>query len=356
MSDHIGFNTVGAFNLEAAYATPVACAAADVVLINPGESVKKGTATIKSNGLNGTPVTNPGKAGNVDVGGSLPFDLCYGATNANNNGLNVLFAAALGTAGAPAQQDTSDAYLHTWRMKKTIQGIFGTLGVSRSDYLSEFQSAKVGGFKISGTQGELVQVEFPIVAYDEDVASAINTVAGFEGFAIPEWELATFNHVSLFMNAQDGADFTGGDEQYISAFSVDFNRNIQAKRSSKYPGKSDEPVPGDGVTVTGSFDFPARGSEHSSILALAHSKTPQKMKLSMVGPTCDGAYAFEFHVWLNNVQISEAPDNVSSRGVTALSVQFEANTASAVPTGFPANMSEAIGVQCQNLLTADALA
>jgi hypothetical protein len=325
-----GYLTRAAFKKGADWTTPVLCGAGDEIEI-VSEGLTTETEFIADESLSGSVAPNPGDPGNEKNEGPITCECKY-------QGLEVLIAQAVGSAGAPVRQGTTLAYKHTFRLADDVEGIFGTLALLKTFEVWEYASAKVGGFTLTLEQNQRAKIELPFLAHrtNRNVGTGTNTPATFAAVTLPTVrEFLTFAHADLRLNAQGGAALAGTDEVFISGFSLSFSRNLEGDRTTRYPIYIEEPLANGKATLEGSFSVPSYASEHAGLMSALQTKAPQKMLLAFTGPVCDGAYPYAFNLYLNNVQLVTGTPNVSGPGKVPLEVKFQAATAVVAPAGFP---------------------
>jgi len=104
--------------------------------------------------------------GNIDISGTPTAFLRYGDSE------NLALALAMGSTTTPVQQGTTLAYLHTFDLGTTLDGLFGTIVATKGASIYEWPSVKINGFSwtIRGG-GERAEVAYDMIGYPAKLSS-----------------------------------------------------------------------------------------------------------------------------------------------------------------------------------------
>lgn len=152
-----GFLNTAAVARESVYGTPV--------LLGAGHGFEYLSDSI---GLKADLIPDDSITGNVarlnsDKGsefhaGDVQADFAY-------DGLEVLTALAMGTAGVPVQQGTDLAYKHALMIAPDVEGLFGTMGILNSGInVREYTGLKVNSVEFSIKNGDRLKVTYNVSA------------------------------------------------------------------------------------------------------------------------------------------------------------------------------------------------
>jgi hypothetical protein len=354
-----GYTNIAAVKKQTAFDTPVACGAGDGIEYT-NESLSANVQFIEDQEINGRAVTLAGDAGNEQYAGQLTADCKF-------QGLDLLIATALGTAGAPVQQGATSAYKHTWLLADNVEDLFVTTAIKKipdttpaNGSVFEYVGCKVGGVQLACAPGERAKVTFPMLAHDmnENAASGTNNMTTIDTVTLPSVrEFLKFGQMEVFINAQAGADFVAGDEVYVNNFSLNIERPFEPDYTTRYGTKIENPATNGFVGLTGSISFPTYATENKPWFAAQLTKAQYKMKVLFTGPVADTGYNYEFAIWLPTVQFSEGTPNTGGPGKLPLELDFVASRSLADPTGFPTNSgASGLAIEAVNLNAVDPLA
>lgn len=158
-----------------------------------------------------------------------------------------------------------------------------------------------------------------------------------------------------------GGVVVDNDEIYPSKLTIDFNLTPTTEDvTTRFRNRIDEPVTaGAGFaecTVTISLSKYSRRDQ--KLLKAQLSKGTKKMKLALKGPPISGGSGnfFAMDFWFPCMQFADGSPEQDGPGVLPFEIEAKAYGASAVPTGFPSGLSEAIGIDVTTTLSTDPLA
>jgi hypothetical protein len=351
-----GYTSKLGYKKASAWDTPVACGAGDGVEILPGESLAQNNVLLEDGSFIGQATPYHGDVGKEESGGSFSVNLKY-------QGLEVLLAHILGTAGAPTQQGTTAAYKHTLTVANDVEGKFGTLVVDRGFEVHEYGNFKPNKFAISAdADGQFLATEFTGLAHKRlnNGGTGTNNTTTIANVTFPTVrELIKFSQLKAYIDDVATVGALGAAHLvYIKGFSVDCERPVEGPVTTKYGTFIEEPLLSGYLNLNFKADFPALRSDDSvpTMLAAARTKTRQRCLLLLTGGTCDGAYAYEMRVWMPAVQFTLEGATAENAGVMPFSLNGRvwAHQGASAPTGFP--NQNAITIQLVNKRNTDALA
>jgi len=284
-----------------------------------GSTVKKSVELIRSDELNDSAGRGASAAGNSIVEGGWSRHLHY-------QGDELLQALALGTT-AVAQVGVTAYYAHTYTVKSSLQGLFASLFEDRETSTWEVDSAKVNGFTLSGSTGGRVEVDYPMIGADLDTAgniafgSCTQDANGVNNHVLS-------SHLAWKVNDNSGGAVTSETAVAVSDFSIDFKNNLAPVRSTSTTIL--EPVRDGFFEASGSITIPTY--ENNTRLADVLDKSLQKMAFTFTS----GSYSYIVNIpafrWTGDL-----PD-VSGPGRVPLVLSWEAETATANPTGMSSTL------------------
>lgn len=249
---------------------------------------------------------------------------------------DLALALILGTAGTPvAQEATSTAYANVYYCADNLADIFGTLAMEKAQTtygVWEVPSAKLHGFTISGTVGELAKVEVELAGNKIENQSAINTSTTMANVTYPiECGIAKMDaNFYVWMNAQDGAALQSSDAIYPHSFSVKYSRPV------------DEPYGAGNIDM----DEPAQDGFAEAMLEMSFDKynmdtymdaieadSEFKMIIGFEGEDIVTGEPYKFEIYLPRIQFRTAESPVSGPGKIPHNVTGKLMAVTTAPTG-----------------------
>ena len=104
--------------------------------------------------------------GNIDLAGSPGGFLRYGDSQ------HLAIALAMGSTTTPVQQGTTTAWLHTFSLASSLDGLFATLAASKGSSIYEWPSLKLTGWTLTlRGGGERAEIAFDAIAYPAKVST-----------------------------------------------------------------------------------------------------------------------------------------------------------------------------------------
>jgi hypothetical protein len=317
-----GLEVKAALKKASAWETPVACGANDGVLLL-FDTLKKVVESPSDNSL-GLPYAEERDQGEIKVEGSLPACLRY-------DGLDVLIALAMGNAGAPTQQGSTSAYANTIKLKDDIDGLFATLAVNKKVNVFEYPSVKVMGFTIKGKTGKPVEVEFYVMADDEDFNSSTNDLTSFANVTYPEKENRALMSQGVFrLNDQSGSTLSDGDKVYPSAFELSFKRKLKGEYVVGNTNKIDEPTNMDLPEVRLMLTFPRYTA--TTYLSALGADTRKKMDIVFTGTPIEDTYCRTLKLQFPHLALLNA-EAATAKGQIVHPLEFDCLATPAAPSG-----------------------
>jgi hypothetical protein len=324
------------------------------------ESVTANVQFIEDMEINGRAVNLPGDAGNEQYAGNLAADCKY-------QGLDLLIAMALGTAGAPVQQGTTAAYKHTWLLNDNVEGYYFTFALKKipdstpaNGSVFEFAGGKVGGFQLSAAPGERAKIQFPLLFHDhnENAGSGTNNMTTIETVTLPSVrEFLKFGQMEVFLKAQGAGAYAAGDEVYVNNFTINVERPFEPDYTTRYGTKIEEPATNGFVKITGQVQFPTYATENKPWFAAQLAKTVWKAKIVFTGPVIESPYNYSFTIWLSGLQFAEGTPNTGGPGKVPLTLNYSVSRTLVDQGDHPTGSgAAAIAIEVINQKSTDALA
>jgi hypothetical protein len=329
----IGIRELLAIKKAATWGTAVAGAASDGVLFLTGGA--KRDATVQVDQSRGIAFTRDGYAGPITSSSSYTFNLRYeGLTN-------LLAAMIMGTAGAPAAQGATAAYLIALKWSVDPYGLMVTVAKSMISYIEEITTAKVTKVTVSGEVGPApLQMTVDFIGTNREVASAVNTVGTFASVTVPtgaDKNAVMFSQLAFRMNAQSAGALSSGDQIYPSKFTLTIDRKLQGAYTGAYRTTGanpqdmiDEPLAQSLPDISLTLEFPVHtGTTYLTALA---ADTRYKMDITATGLLIASTYYYQ-HLW-QFPQLQMKSDNpTDGSGRITEPIEFFVHGAAAAPTG-----------------------
>lgn len=304
-----GKEAKAAFAKAATWGTPVAVGDSDALLfINekithtrehlPDDSVGQDFYAGSDRGL-------------ITCGGDMSAYLRY-------TGLEALLAMAMGQAGAPAQQESTAAYLHALRMTGDSDGLFGTLCMYKGAGAHEYPGVKVDGFSIEGEAGQPLKATFNLICDDLNVntTGGINTAAAVAALATPaRSNRVLFRQGQFLINDADGAALSGTDAIAPTRFSLSFKRNLAGDHLAGGEDRIDEPAVTGFPELSLTLEFASYTSD--TYITDLGADTRKKMSISFTGDAIESPYDYSLELLMPHLVITNAEAAVDGAGKIA---------------------------------------
>jgi len=350
-----GFRAIGGFKKSTTWGTPVAAGANDGFEYVT-EGLTPDSQFIPDVSLTGRASKLFGDKGNEFHSGDVEMDVRY-------EGIERFFAMAMGTAGAPSQVASDNAYKHVFKINDDKEGLHGTLVFNKQVGVWEYTTAKVGGFNLSIKNGTRLRAKFPMIPQGLNIntGAGTNTNATVANITMPSnRDFALFSQMVVKINAHDGGALANADLVYLSEFEVSLDNSYPTDDvTTRYGYLIDEPIQDGFTMVTGKIAFSKYfdgTGGNDALLSAMLSKARKKMTVTFTGPIANGTTNFSITLYFPDVQFSGGDANVGGPGRIPVNLSFEAHRRTAVPTGFPATYQEAVTMEMVNQKSTDALA
>lgn len=345
MSKASGVEIRAAAKKATTWGTPVACGAADGVLLTM-DTLKK-TIENHPDGSLGQPFVKQRDQGEIKTGGAMNAFLRY-------DGLDLLLALVMGTTeGAPTQQGATAAYAQTFTLKDALDGLFGTIAINKGVNVFEYPSAKIMGFTLKGEMGKPVGIDFDVVADNEDPASATNDLTSFANVTIFEPEHRVLMSQAVFrMNDESGDAIDDGDKVYPSSFELSFKRKLKGDYVVGGANKINEPLTEDTPEVKLKLTFPRYSA--TTYLSDLGADTRKKLDIVFTGKLIEDTYYRTFNLQFPHLALLNA-EAATSRGIVEHPLEFDCLATDTAPTGM-AGITKPFQLDVTNRQTADVLA
>ena len=312
--------------------TAVACGAGDGIMFYNGQVKPADSPEIDQS--RGRAFSLDGTFGGINAPATYSFPLRYA-------GMELVAAMIMGTAGVPAQQAATTAYLHSLTWNTDPYGLMVTVAKNMIAYIEEVPTAKVVGLTISGEVGaKPLQVSLEIIGINREVASAVNTLATFANVTYPVDATTTpvmFSHLAFRMNVASGAALGGGDVIYPNKFTLAIKRAMKGEFTGQYRTTAsspqdliDEPSNNGFPDIKLTLEFPKHTA--TTYLAAHSADTRYKLDITATGAVIEGAYNYK-HLWqFPHLQLlTPTPTDGNDRIKEPL--EFFVHGAIAAPTG-----------------------
>jgi len=315
-----------ALKKAAAWHTPVACGAGDGLLIL-SDGIKV-TNPVELDDSAGQQWITQADVGEKVINGTLDAYMRY-------EGFDTVLALIMGTAGTPAQQGATAAYLHTYRLSSNIIGLFATMAeLKLANKVWEFPSVKLHGFKLMAEMNKPVKISPEAIADKLDRASETNTAATMANVTMPD----TVNRIIMNrdtvirINDQDGDALGEGDELYPSSIEFTFNRPMDAEPVAGQEGV-DEPTDNGFPVATVSMKFPRYNAANDAFFDDWDGFVSKKMDITFTGKMIEDPYRYQFKLSFPHVKVDNPEAPVSGPGKIPFSLNFQVLAAAEAPTG-----------------------
>ena len=373
MAEGAGYKSLTAFRKEGtqvAYATPVECGAGHQMPVLPPVGLERSIAKQLDNAIRHHAGIGDSSVLLKSVGGTCEFDLPY-------RGLEYLLYCAMGFCdGAGPETVDTGVYKHTIELAENLHtepiaagdGIIagdgwlagdnkvrrGTLCIEKTISIWEYISCMVQAMTIKGN-AKRVSVEFEMISYNLDLASAVNTSSSAWSIPNTDWDWMLFQDMVLWIDDySDSVALTSADAVGVSEFQIKLENNLKVTQDSQSGLYIAEPRRDGKRLVTGSFTFPRY--ENDTFLGKLDAQTAMMAMMRFIGPQIGATgYYHTFWVWLPTFRFDAVDAPVDNPGLLPVTHTFTAEIPAAVPSGFPATAETELLLQIQNDLDANLL-
>jgi len=315
-----------------AWGTPQVAGAGHGLLFLSGQA--KPSSSVEVDSSRGRAVPLDATPGPINCPATYKFNLRYA-------GFELPAAMFMGTAGAPAQQGATIAYLHALKWNTDPFGYMISVVKNMVAYIEEIPTAKVVGVTISGEVGPSpVTIEIEMTGINREVASTVNTLATWANVTLPtgaDRNPVMFSHIVFRMNAQGGAALGSGDVIYPSKFTLSLKRKMKGEFTGQFRTTGSNPqdlvdeVSNDGFPEHKlTLEFPKHTG--TTYLAALQADTRYKMDITATGAQIVSPYNYK-HLWqFPHLQLLNAQPT-DDNGRIKEPLEFNILGAVAAPTG-----------------------
>jgi len=295
--------------------SPVICNKYLMILSESIEKVDKVVGDLSC----GLPYSYEQRLSNIECLGPLATYLHY-FKNGENNSLIYLISMAMGNS-VVSQIGTTGIYQRVITLDTNIAQKVLTLAIDKITSIHELGTVKINGFKITGTIGQLITVEFSIIANNRIIDSAINTKVVIDGLALSQI-LESDNLIPLTLNAatcEIGEYNILRTEFGISAFEIVFNRGLSYDFVSN-GFESLEPIE-DGQPK---FEFNITMDYYNvkDFISKYNSRTICDSALKFLGNYISDGYSNEWIFQFNRMVLVNETDIINNSGLQPLTLKF----------------------------------
>ncbi|MDP8275955.1 MAG: phage tail tube protein [Candidatus Euphemobacter frigidus] len=288
--------------------------------------------------------------GKIGASGGMEMYMRY-------EGLDLLLALIMGTAGTPSQQAETAAYANSYVMSTDPTGLFATLAMlKKSDKVFEYPSVKFNQFSLTGEMNAPLKLSVEGIANLLELASATNTAATMANITYPDkGNRIIFNKDAYFrINDEDDDALDSADNIYPAGFSMSFNRPVDADLLAGH-GDVDEPIGSGFPELELTLNFPRYNDANDAFFTDWEAFTRKKMEIYFKGGVIEGAYYYEFKLSFPNLKAIDPDAAISGPGAIPVSLSFKVLGNDTAPTGMT-GITAPFQVDAQNTLPTDPLA
>jgi len=348
--------TVG-FKRATTWGTHVQAGAGDEVKIR-SDSVTRTLEMLDDDSLGNLYMINSDK-GKTASGGNLDMYARY-------ESLDVMIALAMGTAGTPSTPSGATlARENDYRMKNTIDGLFGTLAILHMvEKVREYPGVKVRGFNLTGEMNAPLIFTPDFVCDDLALASTANTYTSLASVTMPNDSEANRiimnSSTSFWINDQASTALDSNDALSPSGFDFSFNRNSEGDNLADGTDTVDEPTALGFPTTTLTLNFPRENPTNQAFFANWDAFTAKKALIKFQGNLIESGQYYEYWMYIPHLKVANPTDNIADPGKIPLALPFNLYGASTAPTGMTSgdigyDLVEPFGMYIKNKRTTDPL-
>ncbi len=351
MADITGRETIIGVKKAAVWGTAVAAGANNGVLVRGDFDLGLDISQDKAEDV-GVAFVETVDAGRVTAEGTLGAWLRF-------EGLDVLLALAMGTAGAPVQQRVTTAHRHTLQLATTLDGLFASIAAKKkSDRVFEWAGVKVGGFTIKGAMRGPTEITFPLIANDlaRNAGSGTNNTTTIAAVTYRSKGLRAYTDENAYlrMNDQSGAGLGAGDNLVVSEWELAYRRQLAGGHVTDGTRGIDEPRSTGFPEITFSVKFPQYGDAAETFWTNFDAATAKKAAVYLKGPLIASTYYNEILISMPHLKVASIKTPISGPGKIPTDVVFNVLNAAAAPTGM--TVTKPFQLELQNTITTDLLA
>ncbi len=310
----------------ATWGTAVALGALDGMLVQNIGSPKPSRPYLPAEEAD-TPFVKDGVLGPIDpVNINIAFDMRYDPT-----ALGTLIALLFGTAGAPAQQGATAAYLHTFQWADNIKGKFAVVAGERANKIFEIASAKPTSLVFTISNG-LLQGSLTLLGGKIIDDSSVNTATQMDALTYDDrYNRATFETATVKMNAESGGDVTSESALEINSLDVSYERPLDSEHIAGQ-GYVIEPQQNGANVLTVKMGFPRMSTVNDDFFQNFNDETEQKLLIQFTGALIETTYYYDMKQYFPRMRIVEVnyPDDSE---IIPADITLQAEEAASNPTG-----------------------
>lgn len=272
-------------------------------------------------------------------------------------GLDVLLALIMGTAGTPAQQAATAAYINSYVMADNLSGLFATLAMlKKSDKVFEYPSVKLHQFGLSGEMNAPVKITSEGIANLLELASVVNTSATMANITYPDKgnRIIMNKDAHFWLNDESDDALDSGDSIYPASFELGFNRPMEADLVASKEDV-DEPIGEDFPEPTLTLNFPRYNDANHAFFTDWEALTRKKLEIYFKGLQIEDTYYYEFKLSFPNLKVIDPEAPISGPGKIPVSLSFKVLGTDTAPTGM-SGITKPFQIDVQNKRTTDPLA
>lgn len=225
---------------------------------------------------------------------------------------------------------------HKFKMSPVMESLFHTVAWEEGDEIKAVNSARVISGNFTYADGLNLDVN-----YMGDKISVTGWSSPL-GVTYPSEGKGIFklSNAVVYINAADGADFTGDDKLYPSGIDIAVTRGFEALPITAGSESIVEPIEKTAPAYEITLTFPKKEADTAAYLDAFTNREYKKVKVQYVGDEIAGSagsltYELEFN--FPKMFIMEAPDFAADSPIPT-TIKLKALMASAAPTG----MDEAV--------------
>jgi len=271
------------------------------------------------------------RSGQLDVikpiDATIQTDMLY-----DPGALGTLIALLWGTAGNPAQQGGTAAWLHKFQLADTNWNKIATMAVEFPGIIHEMRSCKPIEWTMKAAGSGIVGSELKVRGDQIIDDSGVNGATQMDSLTYDDREnRVLFRHSAVKMNAASAGDVSGETALVTNNIEVSIKR--QGYDSVHPAGQYGiiEPAEGGYPDFRVKISFPRFDAVNKVFMATAIAETLQKMTVTFIGPLIASTYyyTYKFYFPKMRMMIPEASwDEIVKNGLELI-----AEEASAAPTG-----------------------
>lgn len=272
-------------------------------------------------------------------------------------GLDVLLALIMGTAGVPSQQGETAAYTNSYVMADNLSGLFATLAMlKKADKVFEYPSVKFHQFSLSGEMNAPVKLSVQGIANLLELASATNTSATMASVTYPDKgnRIIMNSDAHFWLNDESGEALDNDDAICPNSFELSFNRPMDADLAAGN-ADVDEPVEEGFPEITLTLNFPRYNDANDQFFTDWEAFTRKKLEIYFKGALIEDTYYYEHKISFPNLKVVDPDAAISGPGKIPLSLTFKALGTDSAPTGMT-GVTKPFQIDVQNKRTTDPLA